>query len=87
MECEIERCAHPIRVPALIKLSVLPDISQYPLLSLTSWIFSRFRKIFADSDRQALIAISMLFATEVVVKGYDGGTNTMNAQIWLKGVA
>jgi hypothetical protein len=84
MEREIERCGHLIHVPALSSLSDLPDTSQYPSISWTSCNFSRFSKRFAVSDRQTLIAISMLFAVEVMVKGINH--NTMNAQIRLKGV-
>ena len=79
-----KRCGHSIHVPALSKLSDLPDTSQYFSISLTSCNFSRFCTRFAVSDRQALIAISMLFAVEVTVKELNH--NTMNAQIWLKGV-
>jgi hypothetical protein len=84
MRCEIEKRGHSIHVPTLSKLSALPDTSQYPSISLTSCNFSRFCKRFSVSDRQALIAISMLFAVEVMVKGLNH--NIMNAQIWLKGV-
>ena len=66
------------------KLSALPDTSQYASISLIFCKFSRFCKRFPVSDRQALIAISMLFAVKVIVSGINH--NRMNEHIWLKGV-
>lgn len=84
MEREIKKCGHSIHVPVLSRLATLPDTSQYPSISLTSCKLSRFCKRSPVSDRQTLIAISMLSPVEVMVKGIDH--KTMNAQIWLKGV-
>ena len=84
MEREIKKCGHSIHVPALSRLSTLPDTSQYPSISLTSCNFSRFRNKFPVSDRQTLMAISMLSPVKVMIKGISH--KTMNARIWLKGV-